>query len=83
MTAPLCKACRHSIQDGSATWWACALTRTVSPVDGKDHYELCSIARVTPAQCGPAGVWFSPHPDAVDAEPPDQYNRSPDQESQL
>ena len=83
MTALLCKACRHSIQDGAATWWACGLTRTVSLVDGSESVTLCSLTRATPSQCGPDAKWFSPHADAVDQEPPDQYNRAADQESQL
>ena len=83
MSAHLCKACRHAIQDGAPTWWACKLTRAVSVVDGTETYGLCSITRATPSQCGPTAVWFSPHPDLVDAEPPDQYNRPADQESQL
>lgn len=83
MSAPLCKSCRHSIQDGAATWWTCRQTRVVSPVDGSESHTLCSIVRLTPGQCAVEGKWFSPHPDAVDHEPPDQYNRAADAESQL
>ena len=71
----LCKDCRHSIQDDKPMWWVCRLTRTVSLVDGRESHTLCAITRVTLAQCGPDAVWFSPRPDLVDAEPPDQYNR--------
>ena len=92
----LCKECRHSIKDeqpiwsgsritqtSSPTWWQCRLTRTTSPVDGSDAYQLCSVTRVTPSQCGPDGKWFEPDPHLVDQEPPDQYNRPSDAESQL
>ena len=71
----LCKDCKHSIQDEKPTWWQCDLTQTTSPVDGSVSYTLCSIARVTPSQCGVEGKWFAPDPDLVDQKPPDQYNR--------
>jgi len=83
MTQRLCKDCRHAIKDDKPIWWQCALTRQVSPVDGTVSHMVCSVTRVTPSQCGPDGVWFSPHPDAVDQEPPDQYNRLIDMEEQL
>ena len=71
----LCRDCKHSIQDGAATWWQCRLARQVSPVDGSESFEQCSMVRVTLSKCGPAASWFEASPDAVDQEPPDQYNR--------
>ena len=71
----LCKDCRHSIQDGAATSWECAKTKRISLVDGSTHYFSCSLTRSEPTLCGADGLWFEPHPDLVDAEPPDQYNR--------
>ena len=87
MTAPLCKDCRHSIQDGAAAWWTCRRGPKQSPVDGRTIYASCDMMRAD-SRCGPEGKLFEPHPlppfeVSVDAEPPDQYNRSPDQESQL
>lgn len=79
----LCADCIHAIKDDKPIWWLCALTRTVSPVDGSESRTTCSVARVTPALCGPEGSRFEPIPDAVDQEPPDQYNRPRDAESQL
>ena len=34
-------------------------------------------------RCGPEGKLFEPRVEVVDAEPPDQYNRPTDAESQL
>lgn len=82
MDMKICRDCKHSIQDGTAAWWTCRRGPKQSPVDGRTIYASCDMMRVD-SRCGPEGKLFEPHPDLVDAESPDQYNRSPDQESQL
>lgn len=82
MTTPLCSACRHSIQDGAAAWWTCRRGPKQSPVDGRTCYASCDMMRVD-NRCGPEGKLFEPRVEVVDAEPPDQYNRPTDAESQL
>lgn len=78
----LCRDCRHSIQDGAAIWWQCRKGAAESPVDGRTIYASCDMMRVD-SRCGPEGRLFECHPDLADHEPPDQYNRPADAESQL
>ena len=54
-----CKDCKHVRNRTEAqTWWQCALTKTIRMTDGGENYELCSIARCVPAQCGIEARWF-------------------------
>lgn len=92
----LCKDCKYiELKDGSYDFATCASPKqpmvpnpsylvTGEREPFQRRWAYCTTQRSAGEDgCGLEGKWFEPHPDLVDQEPPDQYNRAADAESQL